>query len=99
MYCWIKIFEYHFRNDAEISITLAINLVYLLSLVLQPFMPTTSEEIREQLNFKGPAYALETAFRCYLPPGHTIAQARPLFKRVEKALADDYRLRFSGQKK
>ena len=87
------------RNDAEISITLALNLVYLLSLVLQPFMPTTADEIREQLNIKEPVYALETAFRCYLPAGHAIAQARPLFKRVEKALADDYRARFSGQKK
>ncbi len=95
----LKLFEFYLRNDAEISITLALNLVYLLSLVLQPFMPTTSNEIREQLNLKEPVYALDNAFRCYLPPGHTIGQARPLFKRIEKILADDYRLRFSGQKK
>ena len=62
-------------------------------------MPTTSEEIREQLNIKDSVFALETAFRCYLPVGHTIGQARPLFKRIEKTLADEYRLRFSGQKK
>jgi methionyl-tRNA synthetase len=94
-----RIIECNSRNDAEISITLALNLVYLLSLVLQPFMPTTSNEIRQQLNIKEPVYALETAFRCYLPVGHIIGQARPLFKRIEKTLADDYRLRFSGQKK
>jgi methionyl-tRNA synthetase len=94
-----RIIECNSRNDAEISITLALNLVYLLSLVLQPFMPTTSNEIRQQLNIKEPVYALETAFRCYLPVGHIIGQARPLFKRVEKTLVDDYRLRFSGQKK
>lgn len=62
-------------------------------------MPTTAEEIRQQLNLQEPVYALDTAFRCYLPAGHTVGQARPLFKRVEKTLADDYRLRFSGQKK
>jgi methionyl-tRNA synthetase len=62
-------------------------------------MPTTANEIREQLNAKEPIYALDTAFRCYLPVGHTIGQARPLFKRVEKALTDEYRARFSGQKK
>lgn len=95
----INIVGYDFRTDAEISITLALNLVYLLSLVLQPFMPTTADEIRQQLNIKEPTYSLETAFRCYLPAGHTVAQARPLFKRVEKPLADEYRLRFSGQKK
>jgi methionyl-tRNA synthetase len=88
-----------FRNDAEISITLALNLVYLLSLVIQPFMPTTSDEIRRQLNVKEQVYELENAFRCYLPAGHTIGQARPLFKRVEKDLAEKYRDRFSGQKK
>lgn len=95
----MEIFEYQFRIDAEISITLALNLVYLLSLVLQPFMPTTADEIRQQLNIQDKVYALEDAFHCYLPVGHTTGQARPLFKRVEKAMADDYRLRFSGQKK
>ena len=94
-----NLFAYDCRHDADISITLALNLVYLLSLVLQPFMPTTSDEIREQLNIKDTVYALENAFRCYLPAGHTIGQARPLFKRVEKPLTDDYRLRFSGRKK
>ncbi|CAF3602276.1 unnamed protein product [Rotaria sordida] len=87
------------RRDAEISIALALNLVYLLSLVLQPFMPTTSDEIRQQLNINESVYALENAFRCYLPAGHTIGQAKPLFKRIEKALAEEYRLRFAGQKK
>ncbi|CAF1155972.1 unnamed protein product [Rotaria sordida] len=87
------------RRDAEISIALALNLVYLLSLVLQPFMPTTSDEIRQQLNINESVYALENAFRCYLPAGHTIGQAKPLFKRIEKALVEEYRLRFAGQKK
>ncbi|CAM4774014.1 unnamed protein product [Rotaria magnacalcarata] len=86
------------KRDAEISITLALNLVYLLSSVLQPFMPTTSDEIRQQLNIQETAYALDNAFRCYLPVGHTIGQARPLFKRVEQASIDEYRLRFSGQR-
>ncbi|CAF2669317.1 unnamed protein product [Rotaria sp. Silwood2] len=87
------------RRDAEISITLALNLVYLLSLVLQPFMPTTSDEIRQQLNIKETVYGLENAFRCYLPAGHTIEQARLLFRRIEKPLVDEYLLRFVGRKK
>lgn len=62
-------------------------------------MPTTSNEIRKQLNFQDTAHALDSAFHCYLPAGHIIGQARPLFKRIEKPLADEYRLRFSGQKK
>ena len=62
-------------------------------------MPTVSNEIRQQLNIDEPMYALEHAFRCYLPAGHKIGHARPLFKRIEKGLADEYRLRFSGQNK
>ena len=87
------------RQDAQISIALALNLVYLLSSALYPFMPTTSNEIRDQLNMKDTFYALDNAFHCYLPENHTIGQARPLFKRIEKASADHYRERFSGQKK
>ena len=88
----------HCRVDAETSIALALNLVYLLSLLLQPFMPTTCDIIREQLNVKGPLYALDDTFRCYLPAGHTIGQARPLFKRIEQPLVDQYRERFSGKR-
>ncbi|CAF1063255.1 unnamed protein product [Adineta steineri] len=87
------------QADAEMSIALALNLVYLLSLVLQPFMPTTSNEIREQLNMKESNYGLDNAFHCYLPAGHTVGKAQPLFKRVESALVEQYRARFGGQKK
>jgi methionyl-tRNA synthetase len=62
-------------------------------------MPTTANEIREQLNAQYLIYALENHFRCYLPPGHKIGQARPLFDKIEQALIDEYCLRFSGQEK
>jgi hypothetical protein len=42
-------------------------------------------------------YALENNFRCYLPSGHKIGQARPLFEKLEQTLIDEYRLRFSGR--
>ena len=61
-------------------------------------MPTTSDEIRQQLNLKDTVFALEAGFRRYLPVGHTVGHAQPLFERIEKGLADDYRLRFSGQR-
>lgn len=78
---------------------MTLNLVDLLSLVLQPFMPTTAEEIRKQLNAQESIYALENYFRCYLPPGHKIGRARPLFEKLEEPLIDEYRLRFSGYNK
>lgn len=84
--------------DVEMTVSLSLNLVYLLSLVLQPFMPTAADEIRQQLNAQGLIYALENAFRCYLPAGHKIGPARCLFKKLEKTLINEYSLRFSGQR-
>ncbi len=92
----IKFFEF-IRIDAETTISLTLNLVYLLSLVLQPFMPTTSNEIRQQLNAQHLNYALENHFRCYLPSGHQIGHAHPLIEKIEQSLIDEYRSRFSGQ--
>ena len=60
-------------------------------------MPTTANEIRQQLNAQHLNYALETHFRCYLPPGHKIGQARPLIEEIEESLIAEYRTRFSGQ--
>jgi methionyl-tRNA synthetase len=60
-------------------------------------MPTTANEIRQQLNAQHLIYALENYFRCYLPPGHQIGQARPLFEKIEQSLIEEYHARFSGQ--
>ncbi|WVR06481.1 methionine-tRNA ligase [Kwoniella sp. DSM 27419] len=59
----------------------AINLIYLLSVVFHPFMPTTSEGILRQLN--APARALPTVFSIDILPGHKLGKAEYLFKRIE----------------
>jgi hypothetical protein len=46
-------------------------------------MPTTVDQIRQQLNAQGLIYTLENSFRCYLPAGHKIGQARPLFEKMK----------------
>jgi methionyl-tRNA synthetase len=61
-------------------------------------MPTTADEIRQQLNAKDLVYALENSFRCYLPTDHKIGQSKLLFEKIEQTLADEYCLRFSGQR-
>lgn len=62
-------------------------------------MPTTSNEIRQQLNAQNLNYTLENYFHCYLPINHKIGHARPLFEKLEQKLIDEYRLYFSGEKK
>ena len=59
----------------------AINLIYLLSVLVQPFMPTTSSDILRQLN--APARSLPTRFSIDILPGHTLNKAEYLFKKID----------------
>ena len=59
----------------------AVNLIYLLSVVLHPFMPSTTDGILRQLN--APARSLPTEFSIDILPGHTLGKADHLFKRID----------------
>jgi len=59
----------------------AINLIYLLSVVIQPFMPSTARDILRQLN--APARSLPTQFSIDILPGHTLNKAEHLFKKID----------------
>ena len=75
----------------------AINLIYLLSVVLQPFMPTTSDHILRQLNT--PARSLPTRFSIDILPGHTLGKAEHLFKKIDNVNGEQekkWQKRFGG---
>ncbi|WVQ96488.1 methionine-tRNA ligase [Kwoniella sp. CBS 9459] len=59
----------------------AINLIYVLSVVFHPFMPSTSEGILRQLN--APARSLPQKFSIDILPGHTLGKAEYLFKKID----------------
>ena len=59
----------------------AINLIYLLSVVIQPFMPSTARDILRQLN--APARSLPTEFSIDILPGHVLNKAEHLFKKID----------------
>ena len=59
----------------------AINLIYLISVAIHPFMPSTSDGILRQLN--APARSLPTAFSIDILPGHKLGPAEYLFKRID----------------
>lgn len=59
----------------------AINLIYLLSVVLHPFMPSTTDAILRQLN--APPRSLPTEFSIDILPGHTLGKADHLFKKID----------------
>jgi methionyl-tRNA synthetase len=59
----------------------AVNLIYLLSVVLHPFMPSTTDAILRQLN--APARSLPTEFSIDILPGHVLGKADHLFKKID----------------
>lgn len=59
----------------------AINLIYLLSVVIHPFMPSTTTAILSQLN--APARSLPAEFGIDILPGHTLGKADHLFKKID----------------
>lgn len=50
----------------------AVNMACLLSIMLQPYMPSISASIQDQLRAPPACCVLPSAFVCTLPPGHRI---------------------------
>ncbi|KAK0552033.1 methionine--tRNA ligase mes1 [Tilletia horrida] len=87
------------RAKCDLTLLLAINLIYTLTPLLHPFMPSTSAAILEQLN--APPTALPDdgkppRFGIYLLPGHKLGTPAHLFKRIDEKMVDVWRAQFGG---
>ena len=87
--------EYPDKSDAVVAIGL--NLVYLVSAVISPFMPDTTKKINEILN--APALSITDTFIPILLPGHHIGQAQYLFTRIDEKKITEWRALYGGQQK
>ncbi|THV07379.1 methionyl-tRNA synthetase [Dendrothele bispora CBS 962.96] len=72
----------------------ALNLIWVLSSLVYPYMPATSEAILQQLN--APARAVPEVLSTDILAGHTIGKPEHLFKRIDDNIAEKYRQRFGG---
>lgn len=72
----------------------AVNLIYILSVLVFPFMPSTSDAILEQLN--APARTVPDVFSTDILAGHTIGTPEHLFKRIDEGLVDSLRAKYGG---
>ncbi|XP_005986254.1 methionine--tRNA ligase, cytoplasmic [Latimeria chalumnae] len=75
----------------------AVNVACLLSVMLQPYMPSVSATIQEQLQAPQDCNVLTNQFLCTLPAGHRIGMVSPLFQKLENDQIESLRRRFSGQ--
>ena len=77
-------------------ISRALNLIYVLSVLVHPFMPSTEASMLTQLN--APSRAVPLAFANDLLPGHVTGTPEHLFKRIDEKMADVWRDKFGGLK-
>lgn len=84
------------RDPARFATVLltATNLIYTLTALVHPFMPSTAAAIERQLN--APERCVPDEFRIDLFPGHRIGQAEHLFKRIDPANEQIWRERYGG---
>jgi methionyl-tRNA synthetase len=75
-------------------VTRAVNLIYVLSALIYPFMPASSESILAQLNV--PARVVPTALSIDILAGHVIGIPQHLFKKIEDDMAEKWRFQFRG---
>ncbi|GAA5984239.1 hypothetical protein JCM5350_002876 [Sporobolomyces pararoseus] len=78
---------------AEI-VLLTINLIYILSSVVHPYMPSTSDSIISQLN--AIPRSIPDSFSIDLLPGHKIGTAQHLFSRIDPKMVPVWRAQFGG---
>lgn len=72
----------------------AVNLIYVLSVLVYPFMPTTSEAILQQLNV--PARTVPEVLSTDILGGHRIGKPDHLFKNIDEKMEEVWKARFSG---
>uniref|UniRef100_A0AAR2LTB2 Methionine--tRNA ligase, cytoplasmic n=1 Tax=Pygocentrus nattereri TaxID=42514 RepID=A0AAR2LTB2_PYGNA len=89
------------RKRAGTVTGVSVNVACLLSAMLEPYMPTVSQTIRDQL--QAPAHCAramlyaDRGFLCSLSAGHRIGTVSPLFQKLESEQIEALRKRFGGQ--
>lgn len=72
----------------------AVNLIYVLSALIHPFMPETSDSMLTQLN--APAPAVPSVLSNDILAGHQIGKPEHLFKTIDLKMADVWKAKFGG---
>lgn len=90
-----SLFANHPEKAAAV-VGFGLNLVYLLSALVYPYMPATTESIINQLN--APLRVIPNVWEVEdLLPGHAIGRAAYLFSKIEEKQAEIWKSRYGGK--
>ena len=85
------------RAQCDAVMLLAVNLIWVLSALVHPFMPLTADQMLVQLNAP-PRAVPKHGFSLDLLPGHMVGKAAHLFKHIDEKQAEVWRKQFGGDK-
>ncbi|KAF7637841.1 hypothetical protein Mgra_00002816 [Meloidogyne graminicola] len=80
---------------AQTIIGVSANISLFISIMLQPFMPTTSAQIRYQCNIPSPM-VLPEHFALFLKTGHKHNKPSPLFTKIETTKVKEWKALYDG---
>ncbi len=69
--------------------------IYNLSILIEPYLPATSAEIKKQMNLPDSKWA---DIGKPLPAGHQIGEPKPLFRKIEPKEIEALKAKFAGKK-
>lgn len=85
-----------YPDKAAAVVGFGINLIYLLSALVYPYMPATTESIISQLN--APLRVIPDVWQVEdLLPGHVIGKAAYLFSRIDEKQEEIWKSRYGGK--
>ena len=82
------------RAKCDAVVHIAINLIYLLSSLLYPFMPATSESITRQLN--APLKNIPNQFTSDILGGHKLNGAAYLFSKIDEKMEATWKAKYGS---
>lgn len=78
-------------------ISVALNLCYILSALLEPFIPGTATDILTILRLPARTFPSSTCFELVITPGHRIGQPFHLFTKLDDAAVSELKAKFAGK--
>lgn len=75
-------------------IGVALNLIYILSAVMSPFIPTACESMVQQL--EAPLRKIPDEFDLAIEGGHNIGKAQYLFSRIDDKMIDEWKAKYGS---
>lgn len=85
------------KEHGATVIAVAVNIVALVSIILDPYMPDTAENIKAFLNNPPQLRRLPHLFMQFLPAGHFIQEPKPLITQIDDEVVQKLSKDFGGQ--